>query len=573
MNAELEIAKALRLIGEAEREVMRGGWGGPAAGEPVDRLPVPDEADAERKAELGARLSGMAAQIDLAALPHDLATTVKVSTDLAERWSNSHRWWWLVHDPLGVGFYGLFGPTAYCGGFTLNGFFNTLGRQPLRRRADLDRYLALVGDITAFVGAMRDRLQGQAERQIVMPAVQLAQARVLVRGLAASAPARLRPDPARLSEVDQADPFLRELDARLSGELAPAFEQLSGLLEGDYGERAGERVGLSQYPGGREIYEALIPHYLTQRLTAEQVHEAGHRRMADIRGQMAALRADAGFTGSDQAYLQALAGEPRWRAETSEGVAEVFRRYIARFRPHVERLFHASPKAPYDVKPLPEALTGAMTFGFYEAPPSPGETGHYVFNGVNLTRNALNNVAALNYHELVPGHHFHLSSQRENELLAPLRKHAFFNAYNEGWAEYAATLAGEAGCYEEPEERFGRLMMDAFLTCRLVVDTGMNAFDWSLEQARAYMRDNSFMPETEIQSESVRYSCDIPGQSLAYKLGDTFLMEARERMRAALGDRFDIRDFHEAVLGPGALPLPLVAENVARATAERLAAA
>ncbi|MDB5579303.1 MAG: hypothetical protein JWR80_4479, partial [Bradyrhizobium sp.] len=116
-----------------------------------------------------------------------------------------------------------------------------------------------------------------------------------------------------------------------------------------------------------------------------------------------------------------------------------------------------------------------------------------------------------------------------------------------------------------PEERFGRLMMDAFLTTRLVVDTGMNAFGWSLEKARDYMRSTSFMPETEIRSESIRYSCDLPGQSLAYKLGDTFLLRERERMKTALGDRFDIRDFHDAVLRPGALPLPLVGENVDRA--------
>ena len=143
-----------------------------------------------------------------------------------------------------------------------------------------------------------------------------------------------------------------------------------------------------------------------------------------------------------------------------------------------------------------------------------------------------------------------------------MRRKSFVNAYNEGWAEYAATLAGEMGMYPEPEERFGRLMMDAFLTCRLVVDSGMNALGWTLEQARDYLRENSFMPEKEIRSETVRYSCDIPGQALAYKLGDTALYEMREAMRTALGNRFDIRDFHDAVLKPGALPLPLLRQHV-----------
>jgi len=207
-----------------------------------------------------------------------------------------------------------------------------------------------------------------------------------------------------------------------------------------------------------------------------------------------------------------------------------------------------------------------MTFGYYDAPKTDDPIGRYLFNAENLSRNALANIAALNYHELVPGHHFHLATQLENETLHPLRSHGFINAFNEGWAEYAATLAGEMGMYQKPEERFGRLMMDAFLTCRLVVDTGMNALGWSLEQARDYMRANAFMPEAEVRSESIRYSSDLPGQALAYKLGEYYLTERREAMRQTLGNRFDIRRFHDAVLRPGALPLSLVGENIDRAT-------
>ncbi len=203
-----------------------------------------------------------------------------------------------------------------------------------------------------------------------------------------------------------------------------------------------------------------------------------------------------------------------------------------------------------------------MTFGYYSRPQPGQKKGLYLFNSPNLSANPLPNVAALNYHELVPGHHFHFASQRENQALHPLRQNTFINAYNEGWAEYAAMLAGEMGMYAAPEEQFGRMMQDSFLTCRLVVDTGMNAFGWSLEQAREYMREHSFMPETEILSESIRYSCGMPAQSLAYKLGDTFLLEQRERMRIALGDRFDIRDFHDAVLKPGSLPLALLADHL-----------
>jgi uncharacterized protein (DUF885 family) len=165
------------------------------------------------------------------------------------------------------------------------------------------------------------------------------------------------------------------------------------------------------------------------------------------------------------------------------------------------------------------------------------------------------NVASLTYHELMPGHHLHFASQQENALLHSFRKHSFVNAYNEGWAEYAATFAGEIGLYERPEEQYGRLTWEALFTCRLVVDTGMNALGWSLDRAREYMREHSGLPETDIASELLRYSCDIPAQSLAYKLGDAQIIALREEMRRALGERFEIKHFHSAILSPGALPM------------------
>jgi uncharacterized protein (DUF885 family) len=282
---------------------------------------------------------------------------------------------------------------------------------------------------------------------------------------------------------------------------------------------------------------------------------------------MSELLGRIGFDGTPEGYLRTIERDPAWRAEGEEALSAVFNRYIARIEPHIDACFRFKPTADHGVEALPRAFASSMTFGYYDAPNPDHPIGRYLFNAENLAGNALANVAALNYHELVPGHHFHLASQRENEALHPVRANSFVNAFNEGWAEYAATLAGEMGMYREPEEQFGRLMMDSFLTCRLVVDTGMNALGWTLEQARDYLRANSFMPETEIRSETLRYSSDIPGQSLAYKIGEDYLVARREEMRARLGERFDIRDFHDAVLMPGALPLPMVGEKVARVTA------
>jgi uncharacterized protein (DUF885 family) len=288
--------------------------------------------------------------------------------------------------------------------------------------------------------------------------------------------------------------------------------------------------------------------------------------MAAVWRQMDELLSGAGFDGDPKAFVRAATEDPDWRADTPEAIAAVFQRYIDRLAPKLDDAFHLQAEAPYRVEALPAALSGSMTFGYYDPPTPDQPSGRYLFNARNLAGGDLCGVASLTYHELAPGHHTHLARQLEARHLHPLRRRASCNAYNEGWAEYAATLAGELGGYEAPQERFGRLMMDAFLTSRLVVDTGMNAMGWDLETARHYMREHTFMPEAEIASEPVRYSCDIPGQSLAYKLGDTRIMELREEMRETLGERFDIRDFHEAVLKPGALPLPILADHVRRET-------
>ena len=196
-----------------------------------------------------------------------------------------------------------------------------------------------------------------------------------------------------------------------------------------------------------------------------------------------------------------------------------------------------------------------MTFGYYDAPRTDKPEGNYFFNASKLEEKSQAWAGSLIYHELVPGHHFQLSKARENKDLTGFRGKVMFTAYAEGWAEYAATLAGEMGMYEDPMDEYGRCITDAFLTSRLVVDTGMNAFGWPLERAREYMTDNTFFSEYEINSETLRYSSDIPGQALGYKLGDTKILELRERAKDALRDKFDIKAFHDVILDVGSIPL------------------
>ncbi len=544
---------ALRLIEDAWAELSRSAFVQHAMGHPVTTLPDLSFAEAERKSSVGRALVTRVNAIDADCLPHDVALTLRTVRFRAATWAREAEWYWMVIDPAGAAFFGLFLVTGYCGGYLLNSVRQFAAGFKFESDGDLDRYLALASDYARLIDQIRVRTVGQAGRGIYMPRVQIQQA----EGLIAAFRAQVRPTwtvaADRLMAVSKGS-FDQEMERRIAG-IDRAFGELADVFSPAYLANAPEAVGMGQYPGGKAIYAELLKLHTTLDLTPEEVHVTGHERIATIEAAMAAIRQEVGFSGDGKAYLAHLNQDPRWRADTAEGVGQVFQKYIDRMKTRFGEFFASGAKAAYRAAPLPSALEGSMTFGYYDGATPDHPVGTYLFNAANLTKVALFHIGALNYHELVPGHHLHLSTQLENELLHPFRTYTYVNAYNEAWAEYSATLAGEMGMYPEPEERYGRLVMDAFLTCRLVVDTGMNVLGWSLEQAREYLRAHCNMSETEIRSETIRYSCDIPAQALAYKMGDTKMFEFRARMQAALGNRFDIRQFHAAVLGPGALPM------------------
>jgi uncharacterized protein (DUF885 family) len=515
-----------------------------------------------RRAHAGQDILARLDALDVAGLPSDLLLTLSAARGLAQRWSHEEDWYWLTFDPLGEGYFAMFAPAAYSGGFLLSVLHESFAQVSLVDAADIDRHVGTIGDYARLIRQFTERTAGQSARGIHMPKPQLSHAVVLVAGLKAEAIETLQAVAERSADRLSASDRER-IRNRITNDVEPAFDELLALLTNPaYAAAAPDSVGLAGYPGGAEIYDELVKIHTTLDLTAQEVHDRGHTRMARIEDETRELMAGQGFAGTAAEYLASLADDPAWRATTDEDIAAHFQRYIDRFAPELAACFGRLPRAPYGAEPLPAAMSGSMTFGYYSAPTPDRDRGIYLFNGTNLAQISLPMIAALNYHELVPGHHLHMALQHEASDAHPLRTHAVTTAFTEGWAEYAGRLAGEIGMYRAPQERFGRLMMEAFLTSRLVVDTGMNALGWSLERAREYMREHSFMGPTEVDSETLRYSCDLPGQALAYKLGDDFLFDLREELHALRGDDFRIADFHDAVLRAAGLPLPLVADYV-----------
>ena len=204
-----------------------------------------------------------------------------------------------------------------------------------------------------------------------------------------------------------------------------------------------------------------------------------------------------------------------------------------------------------------------MTFGYYRSPTASNPKGIYYFNGSKLDERSLLIAEGLVYHELIPGHHFQIALQSENEELPNFRRETHQTAFSEGWAEYAAWLGLEMGLYKDPYDRCGLYLEDIFESARLVVDTGMNHFKWRRSRAVKFMKENTTYSDTQIHTESLRY-CRIPGQALGYKLGCIKMFELREKAEKALGDKFDIRKFHDALVGSGSMPLPLLERHIDR---------
>lgn len=424
----------------------------------------------------------------------------------------------------------------------------------LSSAGDADRYLRLLDDYARLVEEIGDSMRARRERGIRLPAWAVPETTETVRGHAAAASgllvtperrARLAPGPAgHLAD---------RVSAVVDGRLADAFRRILDDLEADQ-RAAGEGTGIGQYPGGEDCYTGLISLHTGLDLTAGRLHAVGLAEIERITGR---IRGELGIA-DEPAYRAMLAADPGMYAASPADVERIFQGHTDRVLPELPRYFSRLPAAPFLLRPLNAELSG-MTYGYYQAPAG-GDAGCYHYNASNLAGRPLLQAASVIYHEGLPGHHLQMGLLGENTALHPIRstgtrRPTFAVAgYLEGWAEYAAGLCDEIGLYADPRDRYGRLTAERFHAARMVVDTGLNVLGWSLDRAAACLRESGFMSEPEIASELLRYAVDDPGQALAYHVGHWYLRELR-------GTR-DVRQFHDAVLASGPLPLRLLPESV-----------
>lgn len=347
--------------------------------------------------------------------------------------------------------------------------------------------------------------------------------------------------------------------------VVPSFQKIKTFFETEYLPQTKTHIGVSSNPNGKAYYQSRIAYYTTLPLTASQIHELGKQEVTQIRTAMQAIIDELGFEGSFSDFLAFLRTDSQFYAQSPEALLTQARSIAKQLDEQLPRFFKTLPRTPYGVAPVPEAIAPKYTGGRY-IPTSLGSTrpGYYWVNTYQLSSRPLYVLPALTAHEAVPGHHLQMALNAELPQRIPsFRRQLYLSAYGEGWGLYTEELAGEMGIYKTPYERFGQLTYSMWRACRLVVDTGIHAFDWSRDEAVAFMAQNTALSMHEINTEVDRY-ISWPGQALSYKIGELKIKELREKAENALGESFDIRDFHELILCEGTLTLPLMEAEVAR---------
>jgi uncharacterized protein (DUF885 family) len=348
----------------------------------------------------------------------------------------------------------------------------------------------------------------------------------------------------------------------ITSEIRPAFTRLRDFLRNEYLPVARETVGLSQMPGGAALYQLEIESSTTLPLTAAEIHQLGLNEVARIRGEMDAVRRRVGFQGDLQAFFNHIRTDPSFKPSSAEQLAEGYRSIGRRVDAAIPRLFRTIPRTPLEIRPVPAFLERNQAGAYYQqGTPDGSRPGVFYFNTYDLPSRTTPGMETLYLHEAVPGHHFQISVAQENEQLPNFMRFGGNTAFVEGWALYAESLGPELGLFTDPYQLYGHLDDEMLRAMRLVVDTGIHAMGWGRDQAIEYMLANSAMGRTDATSEVERYIA-IPGQALAYKVGQLKIRELRTRAERALGPRFDVREFHEQVLNTGALPLTVLERKI-----------
>jgi uncharacterized protein (DUF885 family) len=371
--------------------------------------------------------------------------------------------------------------------------------------------------------------------------------------------------PDTIPAADQAR-LKAEYTAKVRDEVLPAYTRMRDYVRDVYlpASRGNERPGLVAMPGGPELYRHLVAIQTTTRMTPDEIHDLGLSEVARIQGEMRKVMQQVGFEGDLKAFFEHIKTDPKFKPDSREALTQGYYAIGKRVDAALPKLFRTMPKTPLDIRPYPDFLEKDSAGGSYMPGSSDGtRPGIFYFNAYDLPSRTTPGMETLYLHEGAPGHHFQIALANENDKLPSFQRFGGITAFAEGWGLYAESLGKELGMFTDPYQYYGRLDDEMLRAMRLVVDTGLHSKGWSRQQAIDYMMANSSQGDTDVVNEVDRYVA-MPGQALAYKVGDLRIQAARKRAEKALGKTFDIRGFHEQVLMTGALPLEVLDAKIDR---------
>ena len=456
-------------------------------------------------------------------------------------------------------------PFSHRGGIqTLHNISNRLRFETVQ---DYDDWLARLGNVETLIAqnialAEKGRKSGYMAPKILMQRVP-DQLQLQVVDYASESPFfRVFEDLPESFTAAERERIRAEATQILDKSLLPAYKKLNRYFNQDYLPAARNSVGRSSLPNGKAWYEYLARSYTTTRMTPDDIHRLGLQEVKRIREEMQQVIEEVQFEGSFQDFLIFLRTDPQFYFDNPDDLYQAYLATSKRIDPELVRLFGKLPRMPYGVKPIPDSIAPDTTTAYYSDPAADGSRAGIYW--VNLYRPEVRpkyEIEVLSVHEAMPGHHLQIALQQELTEMPNFRRYMWFTAFVEGWGLYSERLGYDLGLYKDPYSRFGQLTYDMWRAVRLVVDTGMHYKGWTRQQAIDFFKDNAAKAEHDIVNEIDRYIGN-PGQALAYKIGQLKMLTLRERAENQLGEKFDIRAFHDEMLGAGALPLDLLEQRM-----------